>query len=585
MKTKYLAFAAAAFMLASCSNDEDFVPQDNLNDTPITVTAGVEGMLTRAGYEGTSVLPETFYLSITQDTEDATSKYNYTNIPMTKGSGNAYTSTTNLLWKDNNRDVAVNAYTTDATTFTVQNDQSTTDGVLASDLLGAVKAAENSDISISEDNISINFRHLLCKLDVTFSWGTEFSTTTKSIKSVVYNGFGIDAVLDRTTATITPGTNAAAITAFVGKTTVDGVEKDMSEAIFAPQVGATPKIVITTSINNVERVFSLNVTAPTDGFVSGKRYTMGIKIGGTGAEISLVSVNDWTEKPVTDVETEQEAFVYNPATNTYEVHLSRGMQAAIDAAELTGTAENPATVTLLADMEVEGTPNEYGDIEQDILVDGGVIVLDLNGHTLKTANTSNNCLVYLRNGATLIIDDSSEEKSGKMITYDKTSDVIQANNGKLVINDGTFEGTYVIRGMDNNSTIEINGGTFIGTNSAMYAQSSILTITGGTFTADGHALYFTSNGKPTITGGSFSGGKYDINTSGLTRFLSYNEETGKGPTFPGGLSIYTTIYSGFNLNALLAEGAAYYGADGAKIELDASAASYEGDVTVKKVNE
>lgn len=41
MKTKYLAFAAAAFMLASCSNDEDFVPQDNLKDAPITVTADV----------------------------------------------------------------------------------------------------------------------------------------------------------------------------------------------------------------------------------------------------------------------------------------------------------------------------------------------------------------------------------------------------------------------------------------------------------------------------------------------------------------------------------------------------------------
>lgn len=579
MALSSVIFTLSTFISCDQQEIESF---DSLKDTPITVIAGVEGMLTRAGYEGTSVLPETFYLSITQDTEDATSKYNYTNIPMTKGSGNAYTSTTNLLWKDNNRDVAVNAYTTDATTFTVQNDQSTTDGVLASDLLGAVKAAENSDISISEDNISINFRHLLCKLDVTFSWGTEFSTTTKSIKSVVYNGFGIDAVLDRTTATITPGTNAAAITAFVGKTTVDGVEKDMSEAIFAPQVGATPKIVITTSINNVERVFSLNVTAPTDGFVSGKRYTMGIKIGGTGAEISLVSVNDWTEKPVTDVETEQEAFVYNPATNTYEVHLSRGMQAAIDAAELTGTAENPATVTLLADMEVEGTPNEYGDIEQDILVDGGVIVLDLNGHTLKTANTSDNCLVGLRNGATLIVDDSSEEKSGKMITYDKTSDVIFVDNGKLVINDGTFEGTYVIRGMDNNSTIEINGGTFIGTNSAMYAQSSILTITGGTFTGGSSALYLNSRGKPTITGGSFSGGKYDINTAGLTCFLSYNEETGEGPTFPGGLSIAGTSN---NLNALLATGAAYYGANGNQLTLGNDATTCEGDVTVKIVNE
>lgn len=586
MKTdRFLTFAVVATMFAACSNEN--IPVDETKDAPITVTAGVEGMLTRAGYEDTSVLPATFYLSITQDTENASSKYNYTNVLMTKGADNAYTApaSISLLWMGSDRDVAIHAYTTNTESFTVETDQSTTDGVLASDLLGAITVAENSDITIADNNISINFRHLLCKLDVTFSWGTEFdNATTKSIKSVVYNGFGTDAVLDRTTATITPGTNAAAITALIGKTTVDGVEKDMSEAIFAPQVGATPKIVITTSIDNVERVFSLNVTAPTDGFVSGKRYTMGIKIGGTGAEISHVSVKGWTEKPVTGVETEQEAFVYNPATNTYNVYLSRGIQAAIDAAELTGTAENRATVTLLADMEVEGTPNEYGNIEQDILVDGGVIVLDLNGHTLKTANTSQN-LVYLKNGATLIVDDSSEEKSGKMITYDKASNVIKAENGKLVINGGTFEGTYVIAGWDNNSTIEIYGGTFIGTNDAVYAQSSILTITGGTFTADGHALYFTSNGKPTITGGSFSGGKYDINTSGLTHFLSYNQETGTGPTFPGGLSIYTKETLGYNLNALLAEGAAYYGADGAKIELDASAASYNGDVTVKKENE
>ena len=49
MKTKYLAFAAAAFMLASCSNDEDFVPQDNLKDAPITVTADVADLKTRTG--------------------------------------------------------------------------------------------------------------------------------------------------------------------------------------------------------------------------------------------------------------------------------------------------------------------------------------------------------------------------------------------------------------------------------------------------------------------------------------------------------------------------------------------------------
>ena len=292
MKTKYLAFAAAAFMLASCSNDEDFVPQDNLKDAPITVTAGVEGMLTRAGYEGTSVLPETFYLSITQDTEDATSKYNYTNLLMTRGADNTYTApaSANLLWKDSNRDVAVNAYTTDGTTFTVQTDQSTTDGVLASDLLGAVRAAENSDISISGDYISINFRHLLCKLDVTFSWGTELAAADKAISSVMYQGFGTDVTLDREACTVTSGTASADIKAYVNELT--------SEAIFAPYVSEAPKIVITTTIDGVDRVFLIGVTAPADGFASGNRYTMNVTIGGTSVEngsVTATIANGWGE--------------------------------------------------------------------------------------------------------------------------------------------------------------------------------------------------------------------------------------------------------------------------------------------------
>ena len=310
MKTKYLAFAAAAFMLASCSNDEDFVPQD--------VTAGVEGMLTRAGYETNtdnddlSVLPETFYLTITQDIEDATSKYNYTNVLMTKTEGeNKYTSTTNLLWKDSNRDVAVNAYTTDGTTFTVQTDQSTANGVLASDLLGAVSTTEG-DVTISGDNISVRFRHLLCKLDVIYSWGTEFDNATKSIKNVVYNGFGTDVTLDRATATITSGSSTDIITTFVGKTTVGEEEKDMSEAIFAPQTG-NPKIVITAQIDGVERIFSLNVTAPTGGFVSGNRYTMNVAIGGTATQTGEMNISKGWETG--DANGEADGTTGNMATN------------------------------------------------------------------------------------------------------------------------------------------------------------------------------------------------------------------------------------------------------------------------------
>jgi len=289
MKNKFLILAATASILAACSNND--VPQaDNLKDTPITVTAGVAELTTRAGYEGTSVLPATFYLSITQDTEDVTSKYNYTNVLMTKGTDNVYTSTDNLLWKGSNRDVAINAYTTDAESFTVQADQSTDANVLASDLLGAVSTTQG-DVSITDNNISINFRHLLCKLNVTYTWGTELATATdKAIKSVMYQGFGTDVTLDRATCAVTSGTTTADIKAYVNELT--------SEAIFAPQMGDTPKIVITTTIDDVDRVFSIGVTAPAGGFLSGKRYTMNVTIGGTSVtdgSITATVANEWGE--------------------------------------------------------------------------------------------------------------------------------------------------------------------------------------------------------------------------------------------------------------------------------------------------
>ena len=308
MKTKYLAFAAAAFMLASCSNDEDFVPQDNLKDAPITVTADVADLKTRAGYDADN-LPAKFYLTVTQ-TEEA-SQYNYTNVEMTKGNGNNYTPSDNILWKDATRTPFVSAYTTADATFTVQTDQSTAESVIASDLLGAVSTTED-DVTINGDNISVRFRHLLCKLDVTYSWGTEFGDVTKSIKSVEYQGFGTDAVLDRTTATITSGTYTDAITAFIGKTTVNEVEKDMSEAIFAPQTG-NPKIVITALIDGVERAFSLNVTAPTGGFVSGNRYTMNVTIGGTVTQTGEMKISKGWENG--DANGEEEGTTGNMETN------------------------------------------------------------------------------------------------------------------------------------------------------------------------------------------------------------------------------------------------------------------------------
>ena len=315
MKKKLLSLAAVAMLFAACSNND--VPEaDALKDTPITVTAGVAKLNTRAGYDNAN-LPVTFYLTVDQEG----TSYDYTNVLMTKNAGTATYSApegTTLLWKDGNHEAAVvNAYTTNATTFTVQTDQSTTDGVLASDLLGAVKTDEEvSDINISGNNIAVDFRHLLCKFDVTFSWGSELEVETitdKSIKSVKYVGFGSEVSLDRAAASVESNDATADIVALVTDMT--------SEAIFAPYVGETPKIVITIetttsedgAVVTAERVFSINVNAPTGGFVSGNRYTMNVTIGGTAAETGEIGIAEGWETG--DANGEAEGTNGNMATN------------------------------------------------------------------------------------------------------------------------------------------------------------------------------------------------------------------------------------------------------------------------------
>lgn len=276
---KYFTFAALAIALASCSNEE-IVPQESLKDTPITVTAGVAELTTRAGYEGTTTLPGTFYFSIDQNGET----YDYTNVVMTKGSGNAYTTSPSILWAGSSTAPTVSAYTTAGTDFAVQTYQKDLFQVEASDLLGAIS---NNDVTINSSAISLTFRHLLCKLDVTYSWGTELSSIQgKSITSVEYQGFGTNVTLDRTTSAVTAGSATGSITAYVND--------NKSEAIFAPQVN-NPKIVIVVTINGVDRTFTVNVTAPQGGFVAGKRYTMNVAIGGTAVSSTSASIaNGWT---------------------------------------------------------------------------------------------------------------------------------------------------------------------------------------------------------------------------------------------------------------------------------------------------
>ena len=268
-------------------------------------------------------------------------------------------------------------------------------------------------------------------------------------------------------------------------------------------------------------------------------------------------------------------YVYDEATNTYTVYSNDFFQTAINDAKISGTAENPATVKLMADIEATGIPDQYGDVDYDVLFDNGVITLDLNGYTLT--GTSSFVVIQVTNGASLTIDDSSENKSGKVVSLVNDVYTLYANGGNLVVNNGNFEGEFTVFGFLGGSIV-INGGTFKATRYAVYPQKASLTITGGTFISDEYAAGLYNTNTATIMGGTFIGGKHDITTN-LTQIFTYNEN-GEGPYFPGGLSTNDMN----TLNNFLADGAAYYDAEGNKLTLADDATSYDGDITVRADN-
>ena len=196
---------AVTAIFAGCANDEDaLLANDSLKDTPINVDVLVSGINTRAGYDNTSQ-PTMFYLSIDQNG----SKYDYTNVVM-KYDGSkwvAYESDAEnaekkqLLWEGSKDNVIVTAATfllpeaSTSCSLNVQTDQSTADGIKASDHLCYYSNAVTPSIG----GISLELDHIMSKISVKLTLGTEYeASATNPITSVT--AFGAS-----TGATYSPG--------------------------------------------------------------------------------------------------------------------------------------------------------------------------------------------------------------------------------------------------------------------------------------------------------------------------------------------------------------------------------------------
>ena len=495
----FLLSAFCFLLFVSCSQEE-FLPQET-DSGAVKISATIGKLQTRVSYdaERNTTFDEGDQIKVVNKLRTSKNVATYTLTDEEWNTADPF------VWNgaSKNEFEAWYPLTASYTTFTIPTDQS------SEQLLGAADwmTASSGEIDKPENQtLNLDFQHQLSKVTVTIAdWNDEFGGTAQEVSTpkIYSKGTDIEVVYatDGPNVTTSDGALTAITPSAVGHTYT---------AIVAPAKYATTDKFMTFTVNGQEMtVLATPSSLNEEGLQAGLHYLFDLKVGKDAVTLYSIKVTPWNEKTIDGgVAEEVPPYTYDELTNTYTVLTADALNTAISNAKTSGTAENPAIIKLAANVEIASTLDEWGT-PRGIEVDEGVITLDLNGHIIKLTGDDNNVAIIVDNGATLTINDSSEGKQGKITN---AMYVPNPDNGKLVINGGTFEGEFAVWGVENESVIEINGGTFIATYDAIYAQRSILTITGGTFNGDRYALYLISGGTASITGGSFSGKEYDIST-------------------------------------------------------------------------
>lgn len=571
MKTlRYIALAALTLSFAACTQEEDFTPQ--MDGDAVKINATIGALQTRVAYSGDNGV--TNFVNgdaIKVENLMRTSKNEAT---YTTTDGTNWTTTDAMVWNSTSKNKFQAYYPvaeySSYDMFTIPTDQSDATKLASADWM----TASTGEIDKPGNGVlDLNFQHRLAKVTVNLTFSSQYPEGYQHVSDFTFY------TNEETQQAITPLANS----------------ETSYTAILRPGEYADESYFIYLTMDGIEEhdVLGKTTTAAIN-LEAGKHYTFTLKVGKDVVSIDDVTVADWNEEDIDGGVAEEvpQTYTYDATTNTYKVYQGDYLQTAIDEAEVTGTAENPATVKIMADMEITGVPDKYGHVDQNILVDAGVIILDLNGHLVKGMTDRHG--INITDYATLTIDDSSESKQGKFMCKDHV--LYMDEHAKLIINNGTFENwaeSYdelegvVLRGLGWDWSAIINGGTFVSVNYVIM-MSATVEINGGTFIGENYALDISngSNEPININGGSFVGGNYDLfiysEDGAVPAFLSANAETGVGATFPGGLTI--DYDEPKTLNDIIMDGVGYFDAEGNQITEGLDGTNIAGDVTVKRIH-
>lgn len=365
-----MLMAACAALLASCTNEE---MNEGLGiDTPIQVTANVEGIMTTRA-ENTEGNLDNFGLSI-KDGQSYTGNYAGENIKVTGNNTDGWTFSDNktVLYKGSGQtyfayapyqSIEAGATSVD---FTVETDQSGSEYMQASDLLYASS-------SVTSPELTINFSHKLCKLTVKLQTEADFSGT------ISYEHLYLRGCLPTTSLNLTDGTLGEAKDEAIDTEMWHNEESGTYECILVPQT-VKYSVVVVANVNNSPKSY---VYTPANAyeFKSNNSYTLTltIKEQDMQSEINSIKVAGWGDgKDIALGDGEAVEPYTVDAEGHYTVRTAEGLQAWADAVG-ESSLRNPVNCTLAADIDMTGqswTPIRTGNAREY------TGVFDGNGHTI-----------------------------------------------------------------------------------------------------------------------------------------------------------------------------------------------------------
>lgn len=315
MKRIYFSvMAVVATMFAACSNEE--LPQqpvvDEMTDTPVTITAGVANLVTRA--EGTTPLTNGSLGLFFTTTGNNDAKYNAANREVKyENSKWVIQGTDPLLWVNKKTTVTVQAYVPYNTAWNdistahdieVKTAQNEEENLKASDLLWAsaevdpAATTQTGDITYNNGALDITLKHILSKLIINVRFTDEFPNMMIANDDLSIEGLNTNGKINLSNANISTTSSVAPITAYNNPTASTGYDETF-EAILLPQSSSfSVKILLDSG-----RTFQWEPDSEFS-FAKGTAYTLNLVVGKDKVTLENITATDWTNVTGGQLETE-----------------------------------------------------------------------------------------------------------------------------------------------------------------------------------------------------------------------------------------------------------------------------------------